>query len=277
MCIRGSLDMKTAKIRSALGGLTLGTAMAVLVSGPASAVPTVYTDRANWEAAIMALDAAAIFRNETFNDETVTPDGPNGGLGTLDYGLGAGPHVYTEGSDSVSFTLNAVGNGGSQTGVVNPGANDSSNALAMRLSRDTDDFELFPGFTIEGEGIESADASFSTPQSVYGFAGLFASAVSHDGLQIDVNSTSILFNTHYPGSSGNDFLGIVDSDGITGFSLLLDNQDPSNEFEGFQLDNLEYAYASATVPMPEPGTVGLMLTPLAALWFVRRRASLRRR
>lgn len=188
------------------------------------AEPVFFTTEDAWTAALLDIDEGVIFSPEDFN--AVAVDG-----GTL----GAGPHSYSDGGLEIS--LNGIGNGGSFSGVINPGDHDGSNAFQTRLVLDTSDFELFPGFLLQGEGIEGVDFEFSDP--VIGFAAEWHSTNTHDSILITVNGVVAEFADHLPNHSLNDgdgFFGIIDVDGISSFTLTPSDNHESAEFEEFEMD-----------------------------------------
>ncbi len=243
-----------------------------LVPASANAVPTAYTNRTDWENAILAVDAIAQFDIEDFNNEPVTfVPGTNNGIDE-------GPHSY--GAGAVELSLTGIGDagtapefGGSQSGVLNPGDFDGTNALELRLVVDSADFDLFPGFPLDGEGVEQADVSFSS--LVLGFAGEWTNTNNQDD-GVDVTINGVLFNTLslLPNdnlNSGSGFLGFVDPFGIAAFSMVVgDNplDDPESFFEQIQIDSFEWATG---VIVPEPSTFVLAIVGFIGLFAFRRR------
>lgn len=228
--------------------LPLLAAAMSLSLGSAEAVPTFYTDRTDWMNAILATDAGAGFGLEDFDGLSVTPGTP----GSAGYGLGSGPHSLAGGD--VSLTLSNIGNGGSQTGIIDAGSN-GTRALQGRVVEDSSDVELFPGFIVLGEGAESMSFSFST--SVLGFGAMWSFAQMDDGLSLSANGSSSLVAT--------GFYGVVDPTGISSFDLGPAFQGigfPPPTFQNFEMDDLEYAVRGAA-PTAEPGT--LLLLALGAV------------
>jgi hypothetical protein len=250
-------SMKHQRKRIAAWRTVIGLAAILAIPASASAAPVIFTNQAAWSAAILSVDATATSGLEDFNGAAVT-----GGTG-----LGAGPHSY--GGGDFSITLNNIGNGGSMTGVINPGEFDGTNAFEMRAVHDSSDFELFPGFFVQGEGFESLDGVFAT--SVLGFGADFNSTTTNDGLSIEVNGITIKLHDYYPDSTladGDGFLGVVDSNGIGSFSIVADNQSPSDEFEQAEMDNFRWAHEGDDPgPGPGPGPGGAVPEPSAAILF----------
>jgi len=243
--------IRQTTLRAALAAL----AFSLLIAVPAGAAPILFTDRAAWEAEILANDPLADFRIEDFNAEPLTPGTP----GSLGFGLSAGPHSL--GGGDFSLTLNDLGSGGSQTGIISPGANDGTNSLEMRIVVDSSDVNL-GFFVLQGEGVEQADFDFSAP--ALGFGGQFDSTTSHNAVQILVNGD--VFDLQ------DGFVGIVDGAGISSFSLVPGTSDPGNPFEEFQLDDFEYALAGAAPPpIPEPATMALFALGAAGAGLATRR------
>lgn len=252
--------------------LTIYTSLVALAvafgARSAQAIPIIFTDRAAWEAAILAVDAGAQFGLEEFTGANSAGNGTGDGIN----GLEEGPHSF--GGGDLSITLNGIGDGpegdfgGSQSGIEN-------NAFALRLVHDSSDFELFPGFTLEGEGVEEAVFDFGQATNfAFGFefdnishAGTTQTggADSHDGVLVTVNGVTI--DVHDSG-----FFGVIDTDGISTMSMTPDDQSVGNEFQEIDLDNFEWAYEGAVVnPIPEPATVVLFGIGAAGLGLAQRR------
>lgn len=226
----------------------------------------VFTDRTDWENAIKAIDPLAVFDGEDWNLEAVSYiPGTNNGLDN-------GPHSYAGGF--LELTLNDIGgpigfnpnagpeDGGSQSGVVSGGDFDATNALDLRLVEDSSDFELFPGFPLDGEGVEEAVFSFSS--SILGFGAEFTSVNNQgDGVDITVNGMVVWTLDPTDGlpldplNRGDGFLGWVDSAGFSSFSMrVADNpNDPSSPstFEGFQMEDTGWATSTNGGTPPGPG------------------------
>jgi hypothetical protein len=153
-------------------------------------------------------------------------------------------------------------------GVINPGEFDGSNAFEVFVSHDTSDFVCCGGFTILGEGATSLDGVFAT--SVLGFGADFNSATTNDGISIVTNGVTFDLHDYYPDSpmsDGDGFLGIVDAAGITGFSIVPDDQSVSDLAEIAELDNFRFAHEGMTGPGPGPGPGSPVPEPSAALLF----------
>lgn len=188
-----------------------------------------FTNEDDWRAAILAIDEGAIFSGEDFGAAEV--DGAT---------LGVGPHSYGEGDFEV--TLNGIGNGGSSSGVINPGDHDGSNAFQARLVLDSSDFELFPGFVLQGEGMSSMDFEFGV--AVLAFGAEWHSTNTHDSILINVNGEVAEFADHLPNHNLNDgdgFFGFVDVEGISSFKLSPSDNHLSAEFEEFEMDAVQLA------------------------------------
>ena len=224
---------------------------------------SVYFDGANpgkadWLAAIAAIDPTADVFLEDFNGDALTPGVP----GSLGFGFVGG--LFAEGK--VSLTLNNIGGGGSQTGIIgpdpgdpggptdNPGEHDRSNALEMRLADDrSDNNSIIPPVVIFGEGAASADFGFITEDLVIGFAAEFHTTTTHDGLQINVNRVEIDLHDFYPDGTlvdGDGFVGVLDANGIGTFRLVTDSQSPAFPFEQFELDDFRFAVRVVPINIP---------------------------
>ncbi len=209
------------------------TIVAVFAVDSAQAIPIIFTDRASWDAAVLAGISNAEIRKEDFNGQPLTP----GSYGDVGYGLPAGATVL---NPDLSMTLNDVGNGGSQTGIVPAGEHDGTQALRLRVVPDSSD--IIPNVLL-GEGCESIDFNFTGP-TVFAFGIEFETATTHDGVRLQVNGVNIDVANHYPETSTNDgdgFLGIIDIDGIASIRMIPDDEDPVFAGEEFEIDEFEYA------------------------------------
>jgi hypothetical protein len=248
--------MKYPKKLVRWAGLAVIAACA-LSTPPVGAVPVTYTDQTVWQNAILALNPTATTKLETFNGtDTVIPPG-----------LGSGP--YSFGGGDFTITLNNVGNGGSQAGIVN-------NQFQMRLAVDTADIDLGGGFIIQGEGAQSIDFAFTTP-GVFAFGGSWSNGTqtngvkSDDGINISVNSTTLLLNP----TGGAGFFGVVDAAGISSFRLLPDGLSTTNFFQDADLNDFRYALPGAPpATVPEPGTLLLFGIGAAGMGFAGHRRRL---
>ncbi len=202
---------------------------------------TVYFDgvtsgRVDWLDALGDLDVL----EEDFDTVPLTPGAP----GAVGYGLGAGPHAFGATDGDFTVTLDSIGNGGSQVGVIEPGELDGSKALEIRVVHDTSDVDLGGGFVLLGEGVESVGVEFAA--SVAGFGFELRSATTHDGLQVEVGGIVVDVHDFYPDGAledGDGFIGVIDPSGISTFRLSPDDRSESSQFEEFELDDFEYASA----------------------------------
>lgn len=243
----------------------------VFASRVATGAIQVYTDRATWAADVMAFAGFDELRIENFNGLQTQESLQGIAPGML--GFGTGPGSFGSGDISFDFSDTsgdsfAVGGddtslevqGSSQTGVISGGEFNGTNAFTIRSVVDVSNFELFPGFDLAGEGIESFDFQFNVP--VFAFGGQFNSGSTHDSFLVQVNGTDVPFHDHYPDDTNQDgdgFLGVLDTAGISQFSLVEGGEDAGSTFEEYELENFEYGL---TV-IPEP--TSLILCSLLGL------------
>lgn len=243
----------------------------VFASRVATGAIQVYTDRATWAADVMAFAGFDELRIENFNGLQTQESLQGIAPGVL--GFGTGPGSFGSGDVSFDFSdtsgdinMFAVGGddtslgvqGSSQTGVISGGEFNGTNAFTIRSVEDVSNFEFIPGINLAGEGIESFDFQFNVP--VFAFGGQFNSGSTHDSFLIQVNDTDVPFHDHYPDDTNQDgdgFLGVLDTAGISEFSLVEGGADAGSTFEEYELENFEYGLTTdaGNSVIPEPTSV----------------------
>ncbi len=208
------------------------------------AATSIFEDRAAWEAAIRRMGPTAILGIEEFTGADSHGNDVDDGNG-----LDKGPHSFAFGSLTLGAIGNGVGDGIEDFGGSSSGIRD--NTLEIRLVAKSSDFELFPNsdIFIEGEGAELA--TFDFKPGTFAFS-LDVSNIddsegnrSHDGVDLRVNGRTI--NLEKSTSESGGFIGILDTDGISGFTLVTGQRDPNNFFQEIRIDELKFA----APPKPE--------------------------
>jgi hypothetical protein len=184
-------------------GSVIGSAVAALalMSGGAQASLVVYTNQANWEAAVGGYSV------EAFDDEP---------LGTLAIGSNAfdGFSINTALNGSNSENFNAVAGGG-----------DSFNINGTNFARL--DFDLSDAVSVVSLVFDSA---------INAFAADWVSTTNVGGLTATVNSDTLAFNSFLT-SPGTGFLGFVASAPFTQLNFGLSG---TTDNEAFGMDNVRF-------------------------------------